>query len=126
MHPSNFKSFGLLLFRVVISLSMLTHGFSKAMKLLNGDFSFADPIGFGETTTLILAVIAEVLAPLFIIVGYKTRIATIPVFLTMLVALLVVHIDDGFSRQELPLLYLMSFLLVYILGPGKISVDKSS
>jgi len=71
MHPSNFKSFGLLLFRVLISASFLTHGSSKAIKLLNGDFSFADPIGIGELPTLILAVIAEVIAPLFFIIGYK-------------------------------------------------------
>ena len=125
MHPSNFKSFGLLLFRVLISASFLTHGSSKAIKVLNGDFSFADPIGIGELPTLILAVIAEVIAPLFIIIGYKTRLASLPAIATMVVALVIVHINDGFVRQELPLLYLVSFLLIFIIGPGKISVDKS-
>ena len=81
MHPSNFKSFGLLLFRVLISASFLTHGSSKAIKLLNGDFSFADPIGIGELPTLILAVIAEVIAPLFFIIGYK-HITSVIVILT--------------------------------------------
>lgn len=125
MNVSSFKSFGLLLFRVVISASILTHGSSKAIKLLNGDFSFANPIGIGELPTLILAVIAEVVAPIFIIVGYKTRLATIPAMATMFVAAFVVHLNDGFGRQELPVIYLASFLLISILGPGRISIDKS-
>ncbi|NVJ62846.1 MAG: DoxX family protein [Flavobacteriaceae bacterium] len=125
MNTSSFRSFGLLLFRVVISASMLTHGSSKAIKLLNGDFSFANPIGIGELPTLILAVIAEVIAPIFIIVGYKTRLATIPAIATMFVAAFIVHLNDGFGKQELSVIYLVSFLLISILGPGKISIDKS-
>jgi len=104
---------------------MLTHGSSKAIKLFNGDFSFANPIGIGELPTLILAVIAEVVAPIFIIVGYKTRLATIPAMATMFVAAFVVHLNDGYGRQELPVIYLVSFLLISILGPGRISIDKS-
>jgi putative oxidoreductase len=104
---------------------MLTHGSSKAIKLLNGDFSFANPIGIGELPTLILAVIAEVIAPIFIILGYKTRLATIPAIATMFVAAFIVHLNDGFGKQELSVIYLVSFLLISILGPGKISIDKS-
>ena len=125
MHASSFKSLGLLIFRIVVSGSLLTHGSSKAVKLLNGDFSFANPILIGELPSLILTVIAEVIAPIFIIVGYKTRLATLPAMVAMFVFVFVVHLNDGFSRQELPLLYLVSFMLIYILGPGKISIDKN-
>jgi len=55
----------------------------------------------------------------------KTRLASLPAIATMIVALVIVNINDGFVRQELPLLYLVSFLLIFIIGPGKISVDKS-
>ena len=40
--------FAVLILRVVPSLFMLTHGYGKLMKLIGGDWSFADPIGIGE------------------------------------------------------------------------------
>ncbi|MFT7419734.1 MAG: putative oxidoreductase, partial [Arcticibacterium sp.] len=45
--------------RVGIGILMVTHGYPKLLKILNNQFSFADPIGFGETTSLVLAVFAE-------------------------------------------------------------------
>ena len=62
--------------------------------------SFADPLGVGSTTSLILTLIGEVLAPIFIIVGFKTRWASIPAAITMAVAAFVVHADDSFYKKE--------------------------
>jgi uncharacterized membrane protein YphA (DoxX/SURF4 family) len=35
-----------------------------------------------------------------------------------------VNADAGFGKLELPLLYLLGYLLVLFLGPGKYSVDE--
>jgi putative oxidoreductase len=43
---------------------------------------------------------------------------------TMLVAAFIVHLDDPFKRKELALLYLVGFLIVLLMGPGKYSLDK--
>lgn len=103
---------------------MLTHGYGKFMQVMGGDFSFGDPIGIGEAPSLILTVLAEFLCSIFIIFGFLTRLSTIPLIITMLVAALIVHADDPIGNKELALLYLSIFILLFYTGPGKYSVDR--
>ena len=114
----------LLIYRSGISLMMMTHGFSKLTRLLEGQVSFADPLGFGQTATLLLAILAEFIALMLIILGWKTRYAAIPVVGVMSVAAFMVHAADPFAQKELALLYLLAFLMVVFVGPGKYSLDK--
>lgn len=115
---------GLLLLRVGFGALMLTHGIPKLLKMLSGDFSFGDPIGIGETATLILAVLCEVLFPLLVIIGFKTRLSAIPVIITMAVAAFIVHAADPFGIKEKAILYLIGFTAIALLGAGKYSVDR--
>ena len=122
----NLKSIdiGLLIFRIGAASLMLTHGFPKLMNFFQSeDLKFADPIGLGEPVTFWLAVFAEFACSVFIIFGFLTRFAAIPLITTMLVAAFIVHVDDPFGKQELPLLFLFSFILILITGPGKYSLD---
>jgi|TARA_B110000305_G_scaffold241669_1_gene316872 putative oxidoreductase len=114
----------LLFSRLAFSLSMLTHGYPKLIKLFSESPTFGNPIGLGEFPTLILAVLAEFIAPIFIIVGYKTKIFALLPIATMVVAAFIVHNGDAFQRKELALLYLIGFLIIFLLGPGKYSMDK--
>lgn len=115
---------GLLLTRIGFSALMLTHGIPKLLRLFEGDFSFGDPLGIGATTSFFLAVFAEAICPLLIIIGYKTRLAAIPVIITMAVAAFIVHAADDFATKEKAILYLIAFLGITLLGPGKHSVDR--
>lgn len=115
---------GLALLRVVPSIFMLTHGYPKFQKLLAGNTEFANPIGIGQAPSLFLAVVSEFICPILIIIGFKTRWATIPAMITMLVAALVVHGSDPFGTKEKALLYFFIFLAIFLLGPGKYSLDK--
>ena len=83
---SSLSQIGLLLLRVGFSGMLLTHGIPKLLKIIAGDFSFGDPLGIGPTTSLILACIAEVLFSILVILGFKTRLSTIPIIITMAVA----------------------------------------
>lgn len=85
---------------------------------------FANPIGIGEGPSLFLTVIGEVVAPIMIIIGYKTKLAAIPALITMLVAAIVVHGTDPFNVQEKAWLYAVFFAAILLLGPGKFSLDK--
>lgn len=115
---------GLALLRIVPSAFMLTHGYPKLMKLINGNTEFADPFGIGQAPSLFLAVVGEFICPLLMIIGFKTRWAAIPAAITMFVAAFIAHDSDPFGRKELPLLYLTIFVIIMLLGPGKYSVDK--
>ena len=116
--------FGLLLMRVGFSVGMMTHGYGKFLKVIQGNFEFGDPIGIGPTFSLILAAIGEFIAPILIILGLKTRLATIFTTLTMLVAFTISHEGDLFSKKEKAFVYLIAFLTLYFTGPGKYSLGK--
>src|SRR5688572_14055675 len=129
LHPGNYPpeiNLVLLLLRFTVGAFMLVHGIDKINKLFGDDpIKFSDPIGIGLTASLTLTVFAEVFCSLLLIFGIATRLASIPLLITMLVAILIVHVNDGFGKQELPLLYLTVYLTIIIAGAGKISIDNS-
>lgn len=117
-------SFSLLILRVFTSFFMLYgHGWGKLMNVLTGNFQFGDPIGLGPEISLILAAFAEGICTLFIIAGFYTRAAALVLMINMSVAFLFVHISDPFERMEMALLYLVIFTSIFLLGPGKHSLD---
>ena len=116
--------FGLLILRIGFAIGLMTHGYGKFVKVLQGNFDFGDPIGLGPTLSLILATIGEFIAPVFIIIGWKTRWATLFPTLTMLVAFAIAHDGDPFSRKEKSFVYLIAFLVLYFTGPGRFAIDK--
>ena len=119
------NNIALLILRVVFAGSMLYgHGLGKLNKLIQGDLSFANPIGVGEAPTLILAVFSEFLAPIFIIFGYKTKFFSFFPAATMFIAAFVVHWGDPFGRVEKALLFLTVFVILMMTGPGKYSIDR--
>ena len=115
---------GLAFLRIASSALLLTHGIPKFQKLLSGNFEFADPIGIGAAPSLFLMVLAEFLCPILIIVGFKTRWAAVPPAIGMAVAALFFHSEDPFGAKEKPLLFMVIFVSIILLGPGKFSLDK--
>lgn len=113
-----------LLLRIIGGGFMLTHGYPKFIKLLNGNMEFADPIGLGVGVSLFLTVFAEFFCGLLILLGLGTRLASIPLFITMFVAAFVVHGDDPFARKEKALIYLLVYLAIFLFGGGKYSLDN--
>ena len=119
------ESIALLISRIGFGGMMLTHGWPKLEKLIStGKFQFADPIGVGPEISLILAIFAEFVCSILIILGIKTKLAAIPPAITMLVAVLLVHGADPFRTKEFPLLYLFGFLVLVLLGGGEYSLDR--
>jgi putative oxidoreductase len=115
---------GLALLRIAPNAFMLVHGIPKLQKLISGDIEFGNPIGIGAAPTLFLAVVAEFLCPILMIIGFKTKWAAIPSAITMAVAAFIVHGADPFSNKEKALLYLVIYVAIFLLGPGKFSINK--
>ena len=115
---------GLLILRVGFSVGLMTHGYGKFLRVLEGNFKFSDPIGIGSSASLILASFGEFIAPIFIIIGWKTKLFSIFPALTMLVAFVLAHDGDPFSKKEKAFVYLVAFVVIYLTGPGKYAVDK--
>lgn len=111
--------------RVAIGLFMLSHGWPKAQSLFAGNVQFADPFGIGQTPSLALTVFAEAFCSILLILGLATRFATIPLIITMLVAIFYAHGSDPFAKKELAVVYLTLFIGFLILGAGRYSFDHA-
>lgn len=118
------QDLGLLLVHLLAGGMMLTHGIPKISRFFGeGPVQFADPFWLGPEISLGLAIFAEVACAILVMIGFKTRWATIPLMITMLVAAFYVHAADPFGKKELSLLFFTLFLSILISGGGKYSVD---
>ncbi|HLG02498.1 MAG TPA: DoxX family protein [Bacteroidia bacterium] len=103
---------------------MLLHGWPKLMKFSEKAEAFSDPLGIGHTGSLALTVFAEFFCTILIVLGCCTRVATIPLMFLMGIIIFVVHTTDPFPDKELAWHYLLLYLAIFFLGPGKYSVDR--
>lgn len=114
----------LLIARVGIAGLMLTHGIPKLMMLLSGGaVQFPPVMGMSAEVSLGLTIFSEVLCSLLILVGFGTRIAVVPLIITMLVAVFLIHATDPMSKKEPGLQYLLVYLVLLFGGSGKYSID---
>ena len=113
----------LLILRVGAAAMLLTHGWAKITNFSERLNNFADPIGLGPALSLQLVIFAEFFCSIFLILGFMSRIILIPIIINMAVIAFIVHADDPFSRQELPLLFLITFVVLFLTGPGRLSID---
>lgn len=116
-------SLWLVLLRIGVGMLMLTHGFPKFVRLLEGNLNFGDPIGLGSTPSFLLVVFSEVFCSLLLILGLGTRLATIPLIISSFVAAFVAHADDPFGKKEMLILYILVYFTLLVMGSGKYSLD---
>lgn len=116
-----------LILRLTLGVLLLFHGWSK----VTGGIDFI--VGLVQNNGLpgfmaYLVYVGEVLAPLFLLAGAYTRVAAALVIGNMVVALLLVHTADIFALNqtggwaiELQVFYLMTAIVILMLGSGKYS-----
>lgn len=114
---------GLFVLRVGISLLMIPHGWKKLQRLQEGAGDFYNFLGLGSETSLIMILIAEFFCSILLILGIGTRFILIPLMIGMLVAVFMVHGPDPFTEKEQGLLFLVPYIALFIMGPGKYSLD---
>lgn len=119
-----FISVILLIVRVVFGVMLMNHGIDKWANYQELSAVFPDPLGIGSPLSLGLAIFGELACSMAFIIGFLYRLAMIPMIFTMCVAFFIVHADDPFAVKELAFVYLVVFVLMYIVGPGKFAVDR--
>ncbi|MCO5262962.1 MAG: DoxX family protein [Lentimicrobium sp.] len=119
-----FTDAGLLLTRVAAGAMMLTHGIPKILNYSAIVASGKFPAIFGSAELgLSLAIMAEVGMSILLIFGLLSRLSTIPLIITMLVAAFYAHAGDPFNAREPALLYLTMYVMILLAGPGRYSAD---
>lgn len=123
---------GLLIIRLSLGVLMLFHGIAK---LAHGvDFISGILASKGLPSFIAYGVyIGEVIAPIFIVLGFRTRIASLILFINMLVIVFLVHMSDIFTfsetggwKLELVGFYMFGGLALFFMGGGKYALSKSN
>ena len=74
------------------------------------------------------AATTEITGVVLLTLGLATRFISIPLIITMIVAIKTVHWGNGFDAGnngwEIPLYYMIMLFTLFIYGPGKISIDN--
>ena len=112
----------LLAMRVFVGMLFMMHGLDKAVNFNILVGNFPDPLGISPFATLLLVVFAELFCAIFFIFGLLYRIIMIPMIIAMAVAFFGIHHSD-ITQGELAFLYFVIFILMYIAGPGRFSLD---
>lgn len=122
-HTSVLSSALLLAARIIFGLLFLSHGMLKWMAFSDLVINFPDPLGVGHTVSLLLTIFAEVLCSVAFIMGFLYRLALLPMIFAMAVAAFVIHAGDPLVVREPALIYLTIFIIMFISGAGRFSVD---
>lgn len=124
--------------RVALGLVMFPHGAQKALGWFGG-YGFSGTYGFmtGKLGVpglfAVLAILAEFLGAIALVVGFGSRVAALGIAAVMLVAVAMVHLPFGFFMNwtgaqggegfEYHILALALAAIVLVKGGGKGSVD---
>jgi putative oxidoreductase len=118
------QDWGLLFLRGSASLFLLwVHGLPKLLDYSAQLHVIEDPFHLGANLTLMLAIFAEVLCPLLIIVGLLVRLACLPILCVLLVAMVVVHPQWSIEEGQFGWLLLILFTSIFIAGPGRLALN---
>lgn len=126
------KETGLLLQRLSIGILILFHGIANLTTNYSFIKSLLNNIGIPEFVAYSVF-IGEIIAPILIIIGWRTRLASTILTFNMLIAILMAHSADIFTLNqfggwgiELQVLYLFGAIVIFLLGAGKYAVSNTS
>lgn len=113
----------LFILRVGAGILMLHHGYDKLVHFQDYAPKFINFLGLGGNVSLSLVIFAEFFCAIFLILGLFSRLAAIPLIIDMTVAIAKGHNMDLLGDGERPALFLLIFIAILFIGPGKVSVD---
>jgi putative oxidoreductase len=128
--PFHHQDLGKLLLRLTCGGILLFHGIHKIfvevdhVKRLVEAAGLPSFLAYGN-------IIGEFVAPILVILGYKTRIGALIIAFNMLMSVFIAHRDIMFSVNdfggwmiETNVLYMMTAVVIFFLGSGKYSLSR--
>lgn len=128
-----YTNLGRLFMRLFVGIMLLQFGIRHLVNFSLLADTFPAVFGMTSTTSLVLMIIIETVCSLLIMVGFLTRLSTIPPIIAMccaeyyilhdMVPNLPVYGLDSTDPGYLPIMFIGIYIWMLIAGPGKISLD---
>lgn len=119
-----------LILRLSVGILMLFHGFEKVVNGISGVRYLTTNAGLPEFLAYGVF-IGELVFPVLIILGLYARVASIGLAFNMLMAIFLAHGTHlfelgkhGAPTFELPFLYMIVSIAIFLLGSGKYAVNS--
>lgn len=124
---NKFQDIALLLARLLVAYGFLDPALNK-WRSIDDVASWFESLGIPfPLVNTYLAASTELLGVVLLALGLFIRYISIPLIVIMIVAIVTVHLPNGFSAgdngYEIPLYYMSFLLLFFSHGAGKISLD---
>lgn len=123
------EDLGKLVLRITLAILILLHGIAKLQHGIDFITGLVTNAGL-PTAFSYLVYVGEVLAPILVLVGLFTRPAALIIAINMIVAIALVHMNELFALTktggwalELQGMFLISAIVISLLGPGRYSLD---
>lgn len=113
----------MLLLRAAAGALIIPYGYDKLIHFAEKKNVFMNFMGIGSTVSLSLVIFAEFFCAMFVVLGLFTRLAVIPLVISMGVAFFKVGHGDVFGKAANAALFLSCFLAILLCGSGKASAD---
>lgn len=120
--PNGFSMI-ILLFRLMFGAMLLYHGVEKIIHFDELSLHFMNFAGLGPKFSLILSIFAEAGCSIALMIGFLCRLSILPLIFNMFMATFFAMPHAPYKMMELPLIYLLGFVILYLAGPGKFSID---
>jgi putative oxidoreductase len=114
----------ILIIRLPAGLFLMQYGYEKFSKYSEWSADFPDPLGVGSPLSLALCISAELFAAGLLALGLFTRFALVPLMFNMTVVAFIIHANDPMRQKEHAFTFLFIFIALFLMGPGKYSVDN--
>ena len=141
LQNKNYSNWPSLILRLAMGAGFLVHGLAKLQK---GPDAFANLLAFLNVPfphfSAWLVTLTEIFGGTALLVGLFVSVIAIPLTITMIVAMLIIHIQYGFSSiktiglneqgplfgppgYELNIVYIAGLISLVMMGAGKFSID---
>ena len=115
---------GILLLRLILGGLFIWHGYDALNHYKLYLSMSKSTIGLDVSLEFNLVVFSQFICGILVAAGVLTRLAVIPIFISMTVAFFIAHHGQPFMMKELPFAYWLLCIPVFVLGSGRLSVDK--
>lgn len=128
----SYTNLGRLFLRLFIGIMLMQFGIRQLYDFSSSVSLFPSVFGMSAEASMIIMIVIEIFCSLMIMVGFCTRLMSIPPLMAMIVAewyILAVKTDimpymlSWADPGYVPFLFMGIYFFIILVGPGKISVD---